>query len=537
MKSPLVYLTAVKLKNQLKELVKSPAKLIYALFLVAVFALVAFTKSERVGEELRSPLELTAILTLFYTVMFFLVFFSGSASNTPMFTLSDVTMLFPAPLGPNKVLFYGLFRQLGVTLLLGFFLLFQYGWLNTVYGITYGHLLLIVAGYAITLFLAQICAMAVYTRTSGKENAGKTVHRCVYGAAALYAVFTLYACREEIMAILAGGTDWQTFLAKGAGFLSSFPGLLFPVSGWAAGMVGGMLTGDFGQSLLLLALTLAGFAGLLALILTSKNNYYEDVLQTAEVAQSNVTAKKEGRVAEAVPKKIKLGKTGLGKGSGASAIYYKHKVENRRSGKFFLSNISLIFALIIIGTSLLYRNMFEEENVALIASFAMGTYMQLFSVALSRFNRELLKPYLYLMPEPPLKKMLYALKESLIADSWEAVIIFVPVALLVNASATEAIFCILARITFSLLFLAGNILVERVFGSVSSKMLIMVFYFLALLLMAAPGVILGVMATIFFSEAGIFPAFVGMACGNIVISLLVLYLCRNLLQFAELNNR
>ena len=78
---------------------------------------------------------------------------------------------------------------------------------------------------------------------------------------------------------------------------------------------------------------------------------------------------------------------------------------------------------------------------------------------------------------------------------------------------------------------------ERVFGSVSSKMLIMVFYFVALLLMAAPGVILGVMATIFFSEAGIFPAFVGMACGNIVISLLVLYLCRNLLQFAELNNR
>ena len=36
MKSPLVYLTAVKLKNQLKEAVKHPAKLIYIIVLAAV---------------------------------------------------------------------------------------------------------------------------------------------------------------------------------------------------------------------------------------------------------------------------------------------------------------------------------------------------------------------------------------------------------------------------------------------------------------------------------------------------------------------
>ena len=37
MKSPLVYLTATKLKNQLIAVVKSPAKLIYAVILVALF--------------------------------------------------------------------------------------------------------------------------------------------------------------------------------------------------------------------------------------------------------------------------------------------------------------------------------------------------------------------------------------------------------------------------------------------------------------------------------------------------------------------
>ena len=95
MKSPLVYLTVTKLKNQLIAVVKSPAKLVYAVILVALFALTAFSGSSYDVEELRSPVELIAILTLFYTMMFLMVFAAGSSSsNSPMFTLSDVTLRF-----------------------------------------------------------------------------------------------------------------------------------------------------------------------------------------------------------------------------------------------------------------------------------------------------------------------------------------------------------------------------------------------------------------------------------------------------------
>ena len=38
MRSPLLYLTVTKLKNQLLAVVKSPAKLAYAILLVALFA-------------------------------------------------------------------------------------------------------------------------------------------------------------------------------------------------------------------------------------------------------------------------------------------------------------------------------------------------------------------------------------------------------------------------------------------------------------------------------------------------------------------
>lgn len=540
MKSPLVYLTAVKLKNQVKTILKTPSKLIYGIFLIAMFALMAV--SSTLGEEelpaaSRSLSELAAIVTVFYTVMFLLVFVNGSSGSTAMFTLSDVTMLFPSPLSPKKILFYGLLRQMGLSLLLGFFLLFQYSWLHSLYGITYGSLLLIVVGYGLTLFLAQLCAMAVYVRASGRENAGRAVKYGSYGAAFLYLALTAFACRGEISALLSGGS-YEGLLSAASSFLSTLPGVLFPVSGWAAGIVGGALTGNAGTLAVCAALTVAAAAALVLSILKADTSYYEDAIESAETAQSAITAQKEGRYQETAPKRVKVGKTGIRKGWGASAVYHKHKVENRRSGVFFLSNMSLLFAAIIIAFAFFMRAIDDGEGGLLIGVFFMGAYLQMFSSTLGRFNRELLKPYLYLIPEPPLKKLLYALKENLISDCFEAVLVFLPVGLILEASPLDVLLCIAARITFALLFTAGNVLVERVFGTVSSKALILMFYFLALLLMAAPGIAAGIVLTVFTGDIlGMAGLFAGMAVMNTAISVLVLFLCRNMLQYAELNNR
>lgn len=545
MRSPLVYLTLVKLKNQLKEAVKHPAKLFYVVFLAAMLLLTAIGGRDT-EMELRPLSELTAIMVLFYSLMFLMTFINGlngGAGNYPMFTLSDVSMLFPSPLKPNKVLFYGLTRQLGLSLLLGFFLLFQYSWMHAAYGVGYLHLVLIVLGYALCLFLGQICAMAAYTRTSGNDSARRVVRYLVYGITVAFVAGLIYSCMPKIT-VGANSEEMLSFalygaLDAGAEFLSVI-GVFFPVSGWAAGLIGGIFTGEYMTAGICALLMLAAFAIALLLVIKNKNNYYEDVLQTAEVAQSAITAKKEGQPAEVTPKKVRVGKTGLDKGSGSSAMFYKHLLENRRSGVFMFSKMTLIFMGVTIGCAVMYSFIFSDEGdstAAFVAVFTMSTYMQMFSESMGRFSWEISKPYIYLIPEPPFKKLLWATAETLLADCVEAVLLFVPIGLILNIGPIETVLCIIARISFALLFTSGNMLVERVFGTVRSKGLILFFYIISLMILAAPGIVLGVLLL----SLELLPGFIGMLLGiiaaNVPVALLVMFLCRNVLQYTEINGR
>lgn len=531
MNTGLSYLFFTKMKNQIKAFVKSPAKIIYVLILLALLIFVGSSSSmsDVTAQDFQPISILCGLLTIFYVVMFLILFFSGANSGkNSTFSMSDVTLLFPAPISSNKILLYGLVRQLGMSLLLGLFLLFQYSWLYNVFGISYFQLILIVLGYTLVLFFANFCSMAVYVRFSGRENAQKIIHRVVIALVILYLAWFAIDCRESIATAFSTQNS-MPLLEESTTFFSTIPGILFPVAGWISGIVGGAFLGDFmvlGISLALLAIALVG---ILISIVTCKNNFYEDAMEVAETSHSAITAQKEGQIAEVVGKNVKLGKIGLGKGLGASSIYYKHRVENRRSSVFLFSSMSLIFAACIIVLSVFMR----DEGI--LFPFYLGVYMQLFSVALGRFNRELTKPYLYLIPEPPLKKLLYALKESLIAEALESVFLFAVVGFIVQAAPLEIIACIVGRFSFGVLFTAGNVLIERVFGTITSKGLIMMLYFLILIVLALPGLIVCIVLMTLISTLAIPISIGAMTVINLLISVLVLWCCRNMLQYAELN--
>lgn len=268
---------------------------------------------------------------------------------------------------------------------------------------------------------------------------------------------------------------------------------------------------------------------MVVLIARYNHDFYEDVLRTAEISHSAITAQKEGRVADSAPANVKVGKTGIGGGWGASAIYFKHRLESRRARRWLLSPTSLVFAAVVIAFAAFTR------DSGPLPAFLMAVYMQMFSEALSRFGRELTKPYIYLMPENAFVKLVAALRESVRNGLVEALVVFVPAGLILALDPWTIAALVLARWSFTLVYNADTVAEMRLFGGVSSKFLTIFFYFLLMLVIALPGAV----AAIVLGAMGVHPAlcYAALAVLNVPASLLALFLCRNMLQYAELNDR
>lgn len=306
----------------------------------------------------------------------------------------------------------------------------------------------------------------------------------------------------------------------------SLPVQLFPVGGWLGWVFSACLgLGTWWPGLLL---CLAWFFLLLFLLTHFDRDWYEDVLRTAELAQSAIVAKKEGTM-ESVPGKVRIGATGLKKGWGASAFYYKHKIENRRGSWMLLPPASLIFAVVLIGFSFFMR----ESGI--LPVFAFAVYLQLFTAGQSRINRELYKPFIYLVPESSFSKLLHCLRELVPSALAEAIVVFVPVGLILGMGPGAILVCLFARMSYALLFQSGNLLLER-FWSGASKALIMFLYFLILILLTLPGILIAVFLMVLLNlPGGVSGGLLVAGIINIPVALLLLYLLRDMLQYAEYN--
>lgn len=521
----LTYLFLTKLKNRIKTLLKSPAKLIYVVFMLGllVASIVSSGKGRQSSGPPRDIRELIAGAVVVYTMMFLLMVRSGFREGTSLFSMPDVNLIFPAPIKPRKVLFYGLFQQMGNFVLFGFFLLFQYSWMHNTYAVSFAGLFLIILGYVLSIFLGQLTAMVIYSATSSSESGSRAAKFALYAMESAFLIYILMYCLDKGFSLPVLVQAANTPVIK-----------LLPVSGW----LGSFISGFFLSSSFHMAMG-AGLCVLLLLIevgyiLLSKMDFYEDVLKSTETNYSAIIAAKEGTVRDAVPGNVRVGRIGLGKGWGASAFYYKHLVENRRSRILLFDLSTLVFA----AAPILFSVFMQNHGV--LPVFAFATYMQMFFVAIGRLLKELTKPYIYLVPEPPMKKLLYSLIESFPKYVAEALLVFIPVSFILDLNLLTAVLCIFARLTFALLFTSGNILAERLWGGESSKGLAIAFYFAILILLTIPGIALSLVLLFAFPTGILSPentVFVSVIICNIPVSLLSFYASRNMLSVAELNNR
>ena len=519
----LSYLLRTKIHNQLISFFKKPIRIIYLVIFIALILLTMIGGNKGAKDPdrvIRDISELTAGINALFILIFATILNAGLKNGGTFFKMADVNYLFPSPLNKRSILFYALIQQIWSSMLIGLFILFQYSALHMSYNLSFLGLILIFFSYSLAVFFSQTLGMFLYTFVSDsekKKNIAKAVLYIVIVALLAYIGLHVLQNKDHIVKALAEAGN-------------ALPVLLFPFAGWMGGFVGGILKGEYIQSAIWILLCAAVFVAMLIAMSRSKREYYEDVIASAETMQNTINSAKDGVTPEVTPRVIKIKKVGIGHGEGASVFYYKHMLENSRASKIWIKPMSLMFMVMTIGFSI-----FMKGN-GIIPIFSFAVYMQIFSVALGRFNREITKPFIYLVPESPFKKMLYALAETFPTELLESALIFIPVSIILKVSIPVCLLCIIGRMTFSFLFISSSILIERLWGGSLSKLAGILIYFVADMLMSAPGVVLAIVLdangiVLFSSDV---TAALSITLMNVLIASLTVYSCRNVLQYAEI---
>lgn len=531
----MLYLIRKEIKNSLLDMIRHPGRLILYL---AVIALLGFSLFSQMEEKRRSDLLDFRILHGAYLGITLLigvpVIFNGLKSGATFFKMSDVNFLFVSPIPPKRILAYGLVKQVGTSFLMMFFLLFYSGMVSNMFGIVPWQMVVLVIGIAFLLFVVQILTLLIYSFSNGSPARVQAVKIGLY---ALLGVTAAYIA----VSFLSGGTGTESLFAA----ISSPVLTYIPVFGWVKGLIFAIIEGRMTDIVIFSALNAVMVGGSILLFVKSNPDYYEDVLQSTETTFEKTRAVKEGRTfnnRRNADTNVKVTDTGIGRGWGASVFFYKHLRQQKRKTRLpFMGMSTVIMAVLNVVLAMFLQHISgngpDRIPTGLIMAICLSasSYILFFFNAAGDWSMELLKPYIYLVPEKPFAKLVWASLSTVMRPAVDGVVIFIALAIYLHANPATAVICILLYASVGFLFTSVNVLSQRLFGQVANKGLIMIFYMLLLLLLFAPG---AAASGILYYFASYLPGIIvglPMVVWNIGISLGIFGLCRNMLSTVEYN--
>lgn len=527
--SAILYIARRQTVNRFRCLLRKPGRLMIYLLSFAMIAWMLIGLPKHSGSRL-DPRLLQGGYLLWLLLLGTLTAWSSMERGTALFRLPDVNLLFVSPLSSRAVLAYGLIRRTGKTLSGFLFLLFYSGMLIDSFGISPAGVAILIAGTVLYLTFVQILTLALY------GFAGNSRVRLAWVKAGILSVPALFLISALLLFQRGGATREALEAAFASPVLEAVPG-----AGWVKGAAFALMAGN-ARAAVPGATLLAGSLGLaLLLFLKTDADYYEDMLPGAE---SNGAQRHSGRAKRFGRHAVSPEKEGLRTGRGANAFFFKHLCEARNRGRFFSAGASAVFlillnlavagGMVLIGKS---HSSPVPADAVLLTGCGISVYILFFRSASGDWMRELRSPYLYLIPESPLRKLLWACATTALRPALDGLAAFSVLGLVLRADPAAAAACALVYGGFGVLSTAGTVLGVRVLGTVPNRGAPMMLYLLLLLAVTAPGIAGSVLAAYMLravSGTAILAASLPCVFWNLFAAFTIFYLCRNILENAEL---
>lgn len=522
----LSYLLITQLKNRILSLKKKPAFLILYVFiilivLVSVIMVLAFgNETQKIHFADERILYLVISGFGFLYLMLFVT--TGLSTGSSLFSMADVGLLFVAPISSKKILIYGLLSTMGKALLASLFIFGQVGNLKINFGYGSRELIALFLIYAIMFLFSQLLSIAIYIFTNGNSFRKYLVKIVLYTIIGLLLLSVIILQKQEQINVMEA--FFRTVDSKWFGYV--------PIAGWATmffkSAVGGILSG------VLISLAFFIFFSILitSLLTVGTADYYEDVLLSTEVAfQTRRTIKESGRYPARNTKRVKVREEdrSILKGSGAMTLAYKHILEMKRRSRFIFVDGYTVFVTIAVGIA---GYNFKNTNAAYgILGFII--YFQYFLTVMGKLKQELLKPYIYMIPETSIKKVFAASLTSMIKPCVDAVCMFTVFGIVGGADIMTCIFFMLAYSASGAVFVGFTILYQRVLGGQPNKIIQAMIGIVLLLSIMTPAIVSSVVAAFLLPEALDFLCTLPYTIFCVLFALLIFVTCGNLIDKAE----
>lgn len=455
----LIYLMKHSFRNRLKKALKKPVTYIFLIFGGAYAAMILYGWGVLAKEGgIDSAKWYIYILSLW---MYFIIcsnFISYARLKGVIFSLSHAHFIFPAPISPKIILIQGALKNFALNFLLSI--------VFALAGVTIFHvppvkaaiLFLVIFGCE-TLFEGSMIIL-LYAKEQRFEIVVKIICKCIYALIGVIVLIIFIYINKNGFSIAAVEEIFNLEALQ-----------LVPAAGWCVSAIRLIIMGPTAVNVTGTVLYLLCCAGLAmaAFRMQCTGAYYEDAAKFADDYAEMKSRSKKGEVVLSIGKKKKYKKARMEyKGEGAKAIFYRQFLEYKKE-KFFIFGPMTIYSVIGVICCIIFIGKPENLPPGLALLGAIAYLIFLTSGYLGKWDKELANPYIYLIPDKPVKKLWYATLMEHVKSFVDGIVLVVPIGIFWSVPVFQCIFCILIYSVMQANRLYIKILGESLLGAALGK--------------------------------------------------------------------
>jgi hypothetical protein len=210
----------------------------------------------------------------------------------------------------------------------------------------------------------------------------------------------------------------------------------------------------------------------------------------------------------------------------SKAIFFRHMLEYKKSGYYFLNILSGIYLIASVAIGLYL-------HISLSTFLLFAIYIMVISSSTGKWSLDLSSHFIFLIPASSTSKLFYSTLSSVIKYFVDGIILFVPCGILIKSNPTEIILSLLAYTSFGAISIYGSVLNYKLFDKVSNQMMKGLFMMITLIIYVLPGIVVGALFSFKFKIFGPYALHFSFIIYNTIASIIIIQAAKGIYDTLE----